>query len=71
MENIIIKNFTKMQELHIGSSINEDPRIGALVTVASHSGAMTMHFSMRPDQARYMAQALIKHAEHLDDTERP
>ena len=69
MDNIVIKNFTKMQELHVGSSINEDHRIGALVTVAAHAGSMAMHFSMRPDQARYMAIALIKHAENLDDME--
>ena len=65
----IIKNFTKMQDLHVTSTINEDDRIGALVNLSTYAGAMTMHFSMTPDQARYMAKAMIEHADNLEDAE--
>ena len=65
----IIKNFTGLQELHVNSTISEDTRIGPLVNLSTYAGAMTMHFSMTPDQARYMAKALIEHADKLEDAE--
>lgn len=65
----IIKNFTKMQELQISSHINQDSRIGALVSLLVYAGPITMQFSMTPNQARYMAQALIEHADKLEDAE--
>lgn len=63
----IIKNFTELQELQISSSINSDKRIGPLVNLSTYAGAMTMHFSMTPDQARYLVQTLIKSIELLED----
>lgn len=65
----IIKNFTKMQELQISSTISQDERIGALVNVLIYSGPLSMQFSMTPNQARYMAKALIEHADNLEDAE--
>lgn len=65
----IIKNFTGLQELHVNSTISEDTRIGPLVNLSTYAGAMTMHFSMTPNQARYMAKALIEHADNLEDAE--
>lgn len=63
----IIKNFTGLQELHVTSTISEDDRIGALVSLLVYAGPITMQFSMTPEQARYMAQALIEHADNLED----
>lgn len=63
----IIKNFTGLQELHVHSPIGEDIRIGPLVNLSTYAGAMTMHFSMTPDQARHLVQALIKSIELLED----
>ena len=65
----IIKNFTGLQELHVNSTISEDTRIGPLVNLSTYAGAMTMHFSMTPNQARYMAKSLIEHADNLEDAE--
>ena len=65
----IIKNFTKMQELQISSHINQDQRIGALVSLLIYGGALQLQFSMTPNQARYMAKALIEHADNLEDAE--
>ena len=65
----IIKNFTKMQELQISSHIHQDSRIGALVSLLVYAGPINMQFSMTPNQARYMAKALIEHASNLEDTE--
>ena len=63
----IIKNFTGLQELHVNSTISEDIRIGPLVNLSTYAGAMTMHFSMTPDQARHLVQTLIKSIELLED----
>lgn len=65
----IIKNFTKMQDLHVTSTINEDDRIGALVTLCTYAGPMTLHFNMTPNQARYLAKTLIEHADKIEDAQ--
>ena len=65
----IIKNFTKMQELQISSTISKDERIGELVSLLVYAGPINMQFSMTPNQARYMAKALIEHADNLEDAE--
>jgi len=65
----IIKNFTKMQELQISSTISLDSRIGALVSVNCYAGPVTMHFSMTPEQAIQMASALVAHATALQESQ--
>ena len=44
-----------------------DPRIGQkLVTLSKHEGTLSFQFSMTPDQARSMADALLACCEELE-----
>ena len=46
---------------------SDDPRIGAkLITMGKDDGALSFHFSMTPDQARSMADALLACCEELE-----
>lgn len=63
----IIYNFTKLESIEVSDS-NFDT-IGPLVTLKQKASSCWFSFSMTPNQARYMAKALIEHADNLEDAE--
>lgn len=67
MPDHAIRNFTDRDALSVTSSTQ--PATGPLVTLSQFAGSMSIHFSMKPEQARQMAEALIAHADHLERKE--
>ena len=63
----IIYNFNKLESIEVSDS-NFDA-IGPLVTLKQKASSCWFSFSMTPNQARYMAKALIEHADNLEDAE--
>ena len=63
----IIYNFNKLESIEVSDS-NFDT-IGPLVTLKQKASSCWFSFSMTPNQARYMAKALIEHADNLEDAE--
>lgn len=57
--------FTKKDQIEIESSVHKT--CGPLVCMTQWAGSMHFHFSMTPAQAREMADALLQHANHLDE----
>jgi hypothetical protein len=65
MDTTTIRNFTQTERLNIfGTDHNNRP--GKLVSLAIYEGALSLQFSMTPEQAREMAAALIAHADALE-----
>lgn len=67
MQHTIIYNFNKLESIEVSDS-NFDT-IGPLVTLKQKAGSCWFSFSMTPNQARYMAKALIEHADNLEDAQ--
>lgn len=67
MQPVIIRNFNKLEELELSSSSFDT--IGPLVTLKQKASSCWFSFSMTPNQARYIAKALIEHADNLEDAE--
>ena len=63
----IIYNFNKLESIEVSDS-NFDT-IGPLVTLKQKASSCWFSFSMTPNQARYMAKALIEHADNLEDAQ--
>lgn len=59
----VIKQFTETQSLEIKSTHYDT---GPLVNLIQKAESVIFQFSMRPDQARAMAAALIEHADALE-----
>lgn len=57
--------FTKRDQIEIESSVHKT--CGPLVNMIQWAGSMNFQFSMTPAQAREMAEALLQHADHLDE----
>ena len=64
MPDHTIRNFTDRDALSVTSSTQQ--ATGLLVTLYQFAGSMSIHFSMRPEQARQMAETLIAHADELE-----
>jgi len=62
----LINNFCGSKPIEVSASIHPDPAIGALVDIMQSGGSMRFQHSMKPEQAREMAKALIAAADFLD-----
>ena len=69
MDRTPVHNFTKLEAIEVSSHSDYDARIGAIVSLTQRAGSNYFQFSMRPAQARFLAKALMQHADHLDDME--
>ena len=63
---IQINNFVDRSPVEVYGSVHTNPKIGALVTIAQSQGSTSLCHSMRPEQAREMAAALIACADELE-----
>lgn len=61
-----IENFTqsKNNRLLINSSVH--PTIGPLITLIHESGSVRFQHDLKPNQARYMANVLMEHADAVE-----
>lgn len=59
-----IYNFTDANAISAEGYVH--PQCGRLVTLTQHSASLSLIFSMRPEQARHLAAALIAEADALD-----
>lgn len=64
MEPTKIYQFTERDSVTINSTNNKE--VGPLVNLIQDAGSMRFQFSMTPAQAREMAEALIAHADALE-----
>lgn len=62
-----IYQFTLAQSVEIVGTTHAE--IGPLVSIIQNAGSMRYQFSMTPAQAREMADALIAHADALEQAE--
>ena len=69
MDRTPVHNFTKLEVMEVSNRRNLDPSIGSLVMLTQRAGSNYFQFSMRPAQARFLAKALMQHADYLDDME--
>jgi hypothetical protein len=69
MANIEVKEFSRTSSLHV-NALNS-PTFGALVTLSQNSGSLSFTFCMTPEQARYMASALMAQAAKADAAATP
>lgn len=67
MEATKIYQFTERDSVTINSTNNKE--VGPLVNLIQDAGSMRFQFSMTPEQAREMAEALIAHADALEQAE--
>lgn len=62
----MINNFVDDSPVEVCGSVYENSGLGPLVTLSQHVGSVSLCHSMRPEQAREMAAALIACADELD-----
>ena len=67
MQQVYVRNFTRTEELEVFS--NSYDNIGPTVSMQQRAGSCWFQFSMNPNQARYLAKALIEHADYIEDAE--
>lgn len=65
----MIDNFCDAEPINVEGRSHPNSDIGALVTIFQNSGSMSFQHSMRPEQARYMAVALLEAADAADVAE--
>lgn len=64
MKKIIVKQFTEADSVEV-EGVNH-PSCGKLVNIIQRAGSMHFQFSMTPDQARQLGDALFQHADALE-----
>lgn len=67
MDSIYVNNFVGSYPLEVGA--HKNPTCGPLVTIKQSIGSCYFQHSMKPDQARALAAALIEGADELDGAE--
>lgn len=69
MKPVSINNF--LDKFPIDVKTQMIPRCGNLVLISQSIGSCSLHHSMRPDQARALAAALVAGAEEMENVVKP